>query len=107
MSETTEKTKRAVNRTPQQMVLCRVQRNDDGAITGFVPVVQPPLEGDGPHRRADYERAVKKALEEATNENLLAAYNKTELVVVSFPPPFTFNVKVEEEVIRKTVVSKQ
>jgi len=102
---TATKKKRTVNRTPQTMLLCSIERDEAGEIVGFKPVAQPTLAG-ATARRDDYKRAVRKALEEAPSPEVVAEYNGKQLVVVSFPPPFVFSATVEEQVVRKTVISE-
>ena len=100
-----KKKKRTVNRTPQIMLLCSIERDETGEIVSFKPVAQPTLAGDTA-RRDDYKRAVRKTLEEAPSPEVVADYNNKQLVVVSFPPPFVFSATVEEQVVRKTVISE-
>lgn len=101
---TTTKAKKKINRKPLNYLLCAVQRNDAGDISGFSVLPQPVFEKEGKPTRDDYKRAVRKGLEEGRDDSEF--FNNKELTVVGFPEPFRLNAEVEEVVVRKVKVSE-
>ena len=92
------------NRTPLTYTLVAIQRDEAGKITGYVPVPQPKIE-KMPARRDDFRRAVKDALTKG-DESAVEHYNGKQLTVIGHPAPFCFNAKVEEEIVKKVVITE-
>lgn len=95
-------TKKKINRTPLNYLLCAVQKDADGNVSALIPVPQPTLP-EGKNSRADYKRAVRKALEDGKNAD---DYNGKQLAVVAFPEPFCLTAAVEVVEVRKVTVSE-
>lgn len=90
-------------RAPLTYKLVAIEKTADGGVA-FTEVAQPKIEKDIP-RRDDFRRAVKKALE-GGDEAAVIAWNGKQLTVIGYPEPFTFDAKVEEEVVRKVVITE-
>jgi hypothetical protein len=95
-------TKKKINRTPLNYLLVAIQKDAQGNVIGLTPVPQPEL-SDGKNSRADYKRAVRKALEDGKNAD---DYNGKQLTVIGFPEPFCLTAAVEVVEVRKVTVSE-
>jgi hypothetical protein len=99
---TTDAPKTKRSRTPMTYQLVAIQKNADGEIISWNAVPQPEISKANP-TRADYKRAVRKALEDGKNA---ADYNGKQLTVIGFPEPFCFKAEVETVEIRKVNITE-
>lgn len=99
---TESKTKTRRSRAPMTYQLVAIQKNEQGEITSWNTVPQPEITKANP-TRADYKRAVRKALEDGKHAQ---AYNGKQLTVIGFPEPFCFKAQVETVEIRKVNITE-
>jgi hypothetical protein len=99
-----KKPRKKPQRIPLNYALVALQKDESGNVVGFQTVPTPKMDKDNP-RRDDYKRAVKAALE-AGDQTAVEHYNGKQLTVIAFPEAFCYNAKVQEEVVRKVVITE-